>query len=196
VNNREALLEAGIGCLHEHGYADTTARNIAGRAKVSLGGIGYHFGSTQALMDEALAEAVRRWFEPLIGLLAPLPEHFTVGQLGNALDRLFATFAANRPLVVAYFEALVRAERSTGLRAAMAADFDALRTAVRTGIEQLEADQPDSDRLDPDVGATLIMAAFDGLIIQWLLDPERVPTGAAITEMLQRAARLTVPSQQ
>src|ERR1039458_9677186 len=50
------------------------ARDIAGRAGVSLGAIGYHFGSTDALLHDALAEAVRRWLEPLIGLISTAPE--------------------------------------------------------------------------------------------------------------------------
>ncbi len=34
------------------------------------------------------------------------------------------------------------------------------------------------------------MATFDGLIIQWLLDPQRVPDGELIVETLQRTATL------
>lgn len=190
MTNREALLEAGIVCLQEKGYADTTARDIAGRAGVSLGGIGYHFGSTDDLLHEALAEAVRRWLEPLIGLISTVPSSLTREQLGPAIDRLLETLNTNRPLVVAYFEALSRAEHAADLRSAMAADFDVLRAAIATGIEQLQAEQPKSRRLDPEVSATLVMAVFDGLIVQWLLDPSRLPNGEAIAETLQRAAVL------
>ncbi len=191
MTNRQALLEAGIGCLQDKGYADTTARDIAGRAGVSLGAIGYHFGSTDELLNEALALAVRRWLEPLIALIAAVPAAgLSREQLGPAIDRLLATFNANRPLVVAYFQALLRAEYAPGLRSTLAADFDALRTAMTDGIEALQSEQPPSRRVDPEVSATLIMAGFDGLIIQWLLDPTRLPTGAAIAETLQRAADL------
>ncbi len=34
------------------------------------------------------------------------------------------------------------------------------------------------------------MATFDGLIIQWLLDPQRLPSGPRIAETLQRVATL------
>ncbi|HVC07017.1 MAG TPA: TetR/AcrR family transcriptional regulator [Solirubrobacterales bacterium] len=190
MTNREALLEAGIACLQDKGYADTTARDIAGRAGVSLGGIGYHFGSTDDLLHEALAEAVRRWLEPLIGLISTVPSSLTREQIGPAIDRLLETLNTNRPLVVAYFEALSRAEHAADLRSAMAADFDLLRAALTTGIEQLQAEQPKSRRLDPEVSANLVMAVFDGLIVQWLLDPSRLPTGEAIAETFQRAAVL------
>jgi hypothetical protein len=70
----------------------------------------------------------------------------------------------------------------------MAADFDALRAAIATGVEQLQATQPKSRRLDPEVSATLVMAVFDGLIMQGLLDPSRLPTGEEIADTLRRAA--------
>lgn len=188
--NRAALLEAGIACLQDKGYADTKARDIAGRAGVSLGAIGYHFGSTDVLLHEALAEAVRRWLDPLVGLISVVPDRFERGRLGPAIDTLIQTFSANRPLVLAYFEALLRAEHAADLRSAMAADFDALHVAIKVGIDQLQAAQPKSRRVDPEVAATLVMAMFDGLIVQWLVDPKRLPTGEAIAHTLQRAAGL------
>lgn len=186
--NREALLEAGIACLQEKDYADTTARDIARRANVSLGAIGYHFGTTDNLLHEALAEAVRRWLDPLIGLISTAPALLTPAQLGPAIDRLLETFKTNRPLVLAYFQALLRAQHAPDLRSAMAADFDALRAAITTGVEQLQATQPKSRRLDPEVCATLVMAVFDGLIMQGLLDPDHLPAGEEIAETLRRAA--------
>src|ERR1700694_170441 len=161
--NHEALLEAGIGCLQEQDYADTTARDIAGRANVSLGAIGYHFGTTENLLHEALAEAVRRWLDPLIGLISTAPALLTRVQLGPAIDRLLETFTINRPLVLAYSQALLRPQHAPDLRSAMAADFDALRAAITTGIEQLQAPQPKSRRLDPEVFATFVMAVSDDL---------------------------------
>ncbi|MBF6558468.1 MAG: TetR/AcrR family transcriptional regulator [Acidimicrobiales bacterium] len=191
--NREALLEAGIACLHDKGYADTTARDIAGRADVSLGAIGYHFGSTDDLLESALAEAVRRWFEPLISLISAMPARVDRQALGACIDRLLETFEAHRPLVVAYCEALLRAQRTPELRSAMAADFDALRVAIATGIERFQTKQPESRRVDPEMSATLVMAVFDGLVIQWLLDPSRLPSGKSIADTLWRAAQVSVP---
>lgn len=188
VTNRKALLEAAIASLQDRGYADATARDITARAGVSLGAIGYHYGSTQQLLDEALMEGVRRWFEPFIALLSRSEEVPAVGQLGPSLARLLETLNANRPLVVAYFEALLRAERAPELRVALAADFQALRSELAKGVERWVADGRAGGRPDPEVAASLLMAAFDGLIIQWLLDPARLPSGPQIAETIQRAA--------
>jgi AcrR family transcriptional regulator len=193
MTNREALLGAALASLQDKGYADTTAREVASRAGVSLGAIGYHFGSLQELLDAALAGAVRDWIEPLIGLISEPNALPALHQLGPALDGLLGTLDSNRPLVIAYFEALLRAERSPDLRTVLARDFHALRTTLTSAIEHILAHQPDSLPPDPQATASLIMATFDGLIMQWLIDPQRVPSGHLIAETLQRAATL-VPS--
>ena len=56
--NREALLDAAKRCLFEKGYANTTARDIATSAGTSLAAIGYHYGSTEALLNAAMIEAM------------------------------------------------------------------------------------------------------------------------------------------
>src|SRR5450755_1542416 len=142
MTNREALLESAITSLQRKGYAGTTARDVADGAGVSLGAIGYHFGSVQELLDAALAEAVRRWFAPLIGLLSRPQPPLTLERLGPALDGLLDTLAGHRPLVIAYFEALLRAERSVPLRAALAADLDTFRQALTGGIQAVLAASP------------------------------------------------------
>lgn len=190
MGNREALLEAAITALQDKGYTATTAREITSRAGVSLGAIGYHFTSTQDLLDQALAEGVRRWFEPLIGLLRRQGWAPTLAQLGPVLDPLLQSLDSNRPLVIAYFEALLRAERSPALRTALATGFQALRTALADGIAASIGEQDLTTSPDPDVTASLIMATFDGLIIQWLLDPHSLPSGPQITQTVQRAAHL------
>jgi AcrR family transcriptional regulator len=196
VSNREALLEAGIACLNDKGYANTTARDIAGRANVSLGAIGYHFGSTEDLLDEAMAEAVRRWLEPLITIISAVPDSAARQELGAGIDLLLESFETHRELVVAYFEALVRAQRSPELRNAMAAEFDALRVALASGIRQLQAKDTPERQVDPEMSATLLMATFDGLLIQWLLDPDRAPSGDTIAETLLRAAQFVLPASR
>jgi hypothetical protein len=40
------------------------------------------------------------------------------------------------------------------------------------------------------------MATFDGLIIQWLLAPERVPSGQLIADTLKRTAILAAANSE
>ena len=67
MGNREDLLAGAKRCLIERGWAHTTVRDIASAAGVSHAAIGYHFGSKDALLTQALVEAVDRNF----GMRAP-----------------------------------------------------------------------------------------------------------------------------
>jgi AcrR family transcriptional regulator len=54
------ILQATINLLNETPDPDTiTVRDIAGRAEVGVGLINYHFGSKEALLDEAIGALMR-----------------------------------------------------------------------------------------------------------------------------------------
>ncbi|WP_249044824.1 helix-turn-helix domain-containing protein [Crossiella equi] len=58
MGHREDLLAGAKRCLFERGYARTTARDIVAASGTNLASIGYHFGSKEALMTQALIEAL------------------------------------------------------------------------------------------------------------------------------------------
>ncbi|WP_067676834.1 TetR/AcrR family transcriptional regulator [Nocardia miyunensis] len=58
MGNREDLLAAAKKVILERGLAKVTARDIAGAAGVSLAAIGYHFGSKDRLISEAVTMSV------------------------------------------------------------------------------------------------------------------------------------------
>src|SRR5262252_2857415 len=70
MGNREALLAGAKRCLIEKGYAATTARDIAAASGVSLAAIGYHFGSKDALLNQAVFESIGEWGQDLQDTLA------------------------------------------------------------------------------------------------------------------------------
>ncbi|HWV34179.1 MAG TPA: helix-turn-helix domain-containing protein [Thermomicrobiales bacterium] len=66
MGNREDLLVGARKCLLDKGYVQTTARDIATASGVSLAAIGYHFGTKEKLLQEAMAEANAEWGERLV----------------------------------------------------------------------------------------------------------------------------------
>lgn len=61
MGNREDLLAGARRCLEEKGYLRTTVRDIATASKVSMAAIGYHFGSREVLLNQALFAAMDEW---------------------------------------------------------------------------------------------------------------------------------------
>src|SRR5689334_3367233 len=61
MGHREDLLEGAVRCIYEKGYGRTTARDIVAASGTNLGSIGYHYGSTEALLNAALEKALEDW---------------------------------------------------------------------------------------------------------------------------------------
>jgi len=122
MGNREDLLDGAVRCLREKGYARTTARDIAQAAGVSLAAIGYHFGSKDALMNQAMYKAIGEWGDKIEA--AFLSAGATVDPV-ERFERVFAgivdTFDEDRELWVASFELIVQLEHIPGAREAFAA---------------------------------------------------------------------------
>ena len=70
MGHRADLLAGAKRCLYEKGYARTTARDIVAASGTNLGSIGYHYGSTEALMQAAMLSAIEDWGDVLGAALA------------------------------------------------------------------------------------------------------------------------------
>jgi AcrR family transcriptional regulator len=173
VSHRDALLEGAIVCIQERGYARTTARDLVAASGTNLGSIGYHFGSKERLLNEALFEAFRRWLLPFLErAAAPEPED-PWDRLRGMLTVLFEDLERHRPLITSFFEAVVQSQRSEELRLQLAELYDGFRQATTAAVAAALGDGGAEAGVDPEVIASFLMAGLDGLMVQWLLDPEK-----------------------
>ena len=178
MGNREALVQGARECLLEQGYAAVTARDIAGRAGTSLAAIGYHFGSTQALLHEAIAESFRQWRAELGAVLeTDAPPAEIIAAVGAKLDQLFVE---DRELFTVFLEALALARRAPDVGRQAAANYDEDRLAVASLVASVRGAASDEDR----TVASLLLAVVDGLFIQQLLDHRRAPKPSAVIALL------------
>ncbi|GAA1032248.1 MULTISPECIES: helix-turn-helix domain-containing protein [Amycolatopsis] len=159
MGNREDLLAGAKRCLIERGWGNTTVRDIAAAAGVSHAAIGYHFGSRDALLTQALVAAV----DELGGEVAD--SSFDLSEQG--LKRMIGSFGEDRALWVAQLEALVQAERSPEVREHL---VQGLREA-RQGV-----------------GGAVQSALVIGLMVQWLLDPEEAPSAKEVADGIRAVA--------
>src|SRR5215469_15911193 len=123
MGNREDLIAGAKRCLLEKGYAATTARDIAATSGVSLAAIGYHFGSKDALMNQAVYEAVGEWADEMQRALAGHEVHdgSPLHRFEAAVDRSLSSFGGpNEGLWAAQIELLGLLLRNADLRAFLA----------------------------------------------------------------------------
>jgi AcrR family transcriptional regulator len=191
VGHRQDLLEGATKCLLEKGYARTTARDIVAASGTNLGSIGYHYGSTQALMNAAMIAAMERWGEAVGTALAASSEDGD-GETDPLLRfwrRLIGTLDTHRQLWMASIDAFVAAEHEPALRTQLAGAIEEGRsgmTAMLTGVEESAVDPA----LVREVGSVQ-MALMSGVIIQWLADPAHAPSPEQIVRGLRALAAIS-----
>src|SRR4051794_10328032 len=172
MGHREALLIGARQCLEERGYARTTARDIVAASGTNLASIGYHFGSKEALLNEAIGGAFGQWTERVAEIAFAEADAAPIDRLGASRTALRDSFQAHRPLLVAFVEALAQAERAPELRAQLADQYQRIRDQVAALAEAAIGDL-DGDAVALQHAASFFIAVPDGFIIQYLLDPER-----------------------
>ncbi|MEV1178189.1 TetR/AcrR family transcriptional regulator [Nonomuraea sp. NPDC049784] len=187
MGNREDLLAGAKRCLIEKGYSRTTARDIANASGVSLAGIGYHFKSKEALMNEALFEAMREWGDELaVALSADVKADATpLERFEAAWDRVTESFSRLRPLWVTQFELLGQIDHVPEVREQLVHSIKEARLGLAELFEGLEpGSDPERERL---VGS-VYQAMLTGFLSQWLLDPDSALSGREVVTALRMIA--------
>ncbi len=64
-DRKEDIFEAALKCFNENGYYEASIDSIAQKAKISKGGIYYHFDSKKALFLELFHYRVHKFFNQL-----------------------------------------------------------------------------------------------------------------------------------
>jgi AcrR family transcriptional regulator len=183
-SHRERLIEGAIQCLRTKGYARTTARDIAAAADANLASIGYHFGSKEQLLNEAVVRTSEDWARKMEAAAFAGEGAAPLERMATSWVAMLDSFESERPLLVAFVEAVAQAQWSDELRARMAASYRALRDSVG---EMVSRGLGEDGGADPRVVASYLMAVFDGFLIQWLLDPEDTPGGEELIASLGAA---------
>jgi AcrR family transcriptional regulator len=188
-SNRERLVEGAIECLQRKGYARTTARDIAAASGANLASIGYHFGSKEGLLTEAIARIDAEWTRRIIEASLAEPAALPLERMGRSWIAMLDSFEEQRPLLVALVESMAQAERSEELRAHMARHYRELRETVAAMVSE---SLPPGTEADPKAVASFLIAVCDGFVWQWLLDPDETPSGEELVMAL--GAALTAAS--
>ncbi len=189
VTHRELLLDAARRCLEEKGYARTTARDLVAASGTNLASIGYHFGSKEALLNEAIATAFVEWTEEVNRAVRETPADAPLVRLLEGWREMLSRTEANRPLIVANLEAMAQISRSPELRERMAAAYEECRARI---AEVVRESLPDDGSVDADAVASFIIAVVDGITLQHMADPERAPTGEQLVAALGGAVAAIV----
>jgi AcrR family transcriptional regulator len=193
VGNREDLLAGAKRCLYEKGYARTTARDIAAAAGTSLAAIGYHFRSTEALLNTALNQAADDWGDEIGRALAldagagadPMERFETIWR------RVIDSFATHRELWATSFEMLAQSERAPEVRERLA---DSLKQGRLGLAEMFQNIDPVADEQTAWAVGSFYQGLLSGVVVQWMVDPDRAPSSKDLADALRIIAGTVEPT--
>lgn len=187
MGNREDLLAAAERCLRAKGYSATTSRDLASEGGTSLAAIGYHFGSKEALLNEAMTKCFSAWSENLgarLLALVGLPREELMAQM---LPAIYEAIETDRAVLVAFFDALAQSERSPELRALLVSQYQQGRAEVSALMGVLLG--TDGTDADAQALAGLVVALLDGLAVQAIIDRSLLPATDAVRQLGNRLVR-------
>ncbi|TDC80277.1 TetR/AcrR family transcriptional regulator [Streptomyces hainanensis] len=183
MGHREDLLVGAKRCLYQKGYARTTARDIVEASGANLASIGYHYGTKEALLNAAIMEALDEWATELRTALSDagdLPQD-PIGRFEQAWTQVIELFDRHRPIWAAQFDAVSQIGHVPEVRRFFVeAQLQAQESLVGLLLGNID--------LPPNVHVAVgqfYHALLSGVMMQWVVDPEHAPTGAALAEALQ-----------
>jgi AcrR family transcriptional regulator len=186
VGHKEDLLDGAKRCLYEKGYARTTARDVVAASGTNLASIGYHYGSKEALLNQALMSATEDFGEALDRLMTAAPPAADPFERFEAIwTRVLDLYAEYRPLWSATFESVSQMDHAEEVRAF----FAQVQGFAHAGLSELWFGPPPegAEVTDPAqirVGAFL-QSILIGLMGQMLIDPAQAPTAKDLSAALR-----------
>ncbi len=193
ISHREQLLQGAIECLRTKGYARTTARDIAAAADANLASIGYHFGSKEALLNEAIIHTCEQWTDRLGEAAFAEDDESPLGQVAASWVAMLNSFEQLRPVLVGLIEAVGQSAWSEDLRHELAAHYRTSREQVAAMVRKSLGDGADEAGIEANVVSSFLIAVCDGLVLQWLLDPDETPSGEELISSLTAALARALP---
>jgi AcrR family transcriptional regulator len=179
VRRRQQILDSAIALLAQRGMDRTSLRTMGEAIGVSHTALRHYFSSR----DELLVEAYRAHEARAAGDAPPAPDESAVGLIIAAAEQ-------NRsiPGLVELYATLTTdalQEQHAATREFVRGRFRSLREDLAARIESGQRAGRIAAGIDPLDAAALVIAASDGLQIQWLLDPGAVDVGRSLA-LLER----------
>ena len=169
ANTRQALVDAAIETLKEHGFAGASARAISARAGLNQGLVFYYFGSVANLLLAAL-DAVSD--DRMIRFSAAVENVTSPNELMDVAAQIFREDLDTGHVTV-LVEMIAGASSTPGLGAEVATRIGPWFTFTKDAIDKTFGDSPFASLLPAEDVAYTIVALFLGLEMLTHLDGDR-----------------------
>ncbi len=179
LESTRRLLDAAAQLVAERGYTHATLAAIGARAGLSRGAVRARFGSKENLMWALVNRASRSWFDQL---LDPPSEGTGLARVAAVVRAIGEQVAAD-PVSLRVLERLIF-EATGELRRRFVASQRQMRESFADLFRRGIADGSIRRDLEPELEATLLVAAMRGISYEWFLYPEEASDIVVLHERL------------
>lgn len=164
---RQEILDTALEVFAQQGFRGGSLREIADRVSLSQAGVLHHFDSKEALLAAVLEQ---RDAHNDVVFTADLADHGLLEAVRRAVHRDAGSEGLVRLFVTLSAEAT---DPDHPAHAFFVRRYAALVATIEREVVAGQADGSVTPSVDPAVTARQLVALWDGLQVQWLLDPEQ-----------------------
>ncbi|MCX5423872.1 TetR/AcrR family transcriptional regulator [Streptomyces sp. NBC_00078] len=187
MGHREDLLEGAKRCLLGKGFVRTTARDIVKESGTNLASIGYHYGSKDALLVQAyvsLIEGLGETFDPGWGAGEVTTPAGSLERFQEVWANIIRSLPESRSVWMLSLEIIVNGDRLQEVRKLLAEAQEQGRSGIVPLFNGIPEDQLDKETVDTE--GRFYQTLLNGLMVQWLFDPDSATGAEQLTEGLRR----------
>lgn len=169
-HTKERIIAAASRVLAEKGYEATTLREISREAQAAPGLVHYYFGGKDQLLVEALQAAGQQFHQRVQHLVQQVPADQALDAfLDQIAERVGQEFEVYRLRYESFALGLHNPVIAPGVRERLAQRREEIGGVMTTILEHRADAKPSSP--NPTALAALLLALFDGLALQKIMDP-------------------------
>ena len=187
---RDRLVSAAWDCVRRGGAVGATSRAITDAADANLGAITYYFGSKDALLAEAVGDAIEALVRPALDALQDVAID-PASRVLHAIAQLQQAYDRSTDDAPVYLEVLIQSRRQPELQERVARVFAETRATLSTLMTDLKAQGVLPEWVEPDAMAGLLLAVAQGVVLQTTIDAAGPPQSS----MADQFARLLLASR-
>jgi AcrR family transcriptional regulator len=162
---RAQILDAALRCFAQRGYHTATMDDLAKASGLSKGSLYWHFDSKLevilALFDQIAEEIFTAW------AALERPDQDVLASMREGIESVFEAIGDQRDFILVWTEFLALPEGRDRMAKVYEHSRERVEAIVSNGIERGEF-----RKLDATAAATILVAAGEGLGLQFMVDPE------------------------
>ena len=171
---RQNIIDVTTRLFAARGYAGTSLDLIAKEAQTSKSSIFWHFENKEDLLFTVVDKAMTDWEVEAGNQILAQPD--PPSQLGKLIDE-YKELAMNRPDTLRLLLGLLleTADGNENVKRRFQKMYRGYRKSIQLVIEEGVKSGYFARRVEAQHLSSMILALFDGLFIQWFLDPDSIP---------------------